>query len=151
MVGEPEAKKTKPNFRTGGNRKQRRRSRFKRILHRKQRRPSRTSTASKETKPISGVDKRVVSKRAGCGGSSPGTKTRTRVHSDVPTERKRERGYVRMFPREGKQERGHIRQNRPFTKLPFDLPMTTYRKQQRPTVSKKDLTVSKMTYPILNN
>ena len=52
----------------------------------------------------SGVDKRVVSKRC-----SPGTKTGTRVRSHVPPEREPERGYVR--------------QNHPFMKPPFFLPV----------------------------
>ena len=46
----------------------------------------------------SGVDKRVVSKRVG--------------FADVPLERK--------------PERGHVRQNHPFTKPPFYLPMTLF-------------------------
>ena len=41
-----------------------------------------------------GVDKRVVFQKGGFGGCSPRTKTGTRVHSDVPPERKSERGYV---------------------------------------------------------
>ena len=80
--------------------------------------------------------KRVVFHKGGFGGCSPGTKTGTKVHSDVLLERKPERGYIRMFPRktgtgvhsdvppEQKPERGHIRQNRPFTKPPFCLPVT---------------------------
>ena len=36
----------------------------------------------------------------------PGTKTGTRVHSDVPPERKPERGYVRMFPRNEHRNEG---------------------------------------------
>ena len=64
------------------------------------------------------------------------------VWADVPPERKPERGYIRMFPqnenrnegtfscspgtktRNENPERGHIRQNHPFTKPPFCLPMT---------------------------
>ena len=42
-------------------------------------------------------------------GCSPGTKTGTRVRSHAPPERKR--------------ERGHIRQNHPFKKPPFHLPV----------------------------
>ena len=42
-------------------------------------------------------------------GCSPRTKTGTMVRSDVPPERK--------------PERGHIRQNHPFTKPPFYLPV----------------------------
>ena len=59
------------------------------------------------------------------------------VLADVPPERKPERVYVRMFPRnektgtrvrshvppERKPEQGHIRQNHPFTKPPFYLPV----------------------------
>ena len=57
---------------------------------------------------LSGVDKRVVFRKADFGGCSPGastfrcspgTNTGTRVHSDVPPERKPEAGYVPMFPR----------------------------------------------------
>ena len=47
--------------------------------------------------------------KGGFGGCSPGTKTGTRVRSDVPPERKPERGYVR--------------QSHPFTKLPCYLPV----------------------------
>ena len=39
---------------------------------------------------ISRVDKRVVFQKGGFGGCSPGTKTGTRVHSDVPPERRPE-------------------------------------------------------------
>ena len=49
----------------------------------------------------------------------PGTKTGTRVHSDVPLEcttGTRVRSHV---PPERKPERGHIRQNHPFTNPPF--------------------------------
>ena len=45
----------------------------------------------------------------GAFGCSPGTKTGTRVRSHVPPERKPERGYVR--------------QNHPFAKPPFYLPV----------------------------
>ena len=48
----------------------------------------------------------------GTFGCSPGTKTATRVNSHVPRERKPERGY--------------IRQNRPFTKPPFYLPVRVW-------------------------
>ena len=77
---------------------------------------------------ISGVRKRVVSKRV--------------VLADVSPERKPERGYVRQnhpfgvdkrvvskrvvsadVPQERKPERGHVRQNHPFTKPPFYLPV----------------------------
>ena len=54
---------------------------------------------------------------------SPGTKTGTRAHSDVPPERKpgtRVRSHV---PPERQPERGHVRQNHPFTKPPFYLPV----------------------------
>ena len=47
----------------------------------------------------------------------PGTKTGTRVHSDVPPERKPERGYVRMFPRNEKPERGYVRQTTLFLEV----------------------------------
>ena len=67
----------------------------------------------------SGVDKRVVFQKGGFGGCSPGAKTGTRVHSDVPRERKPERGCVRMFPRNENQNEGTSAQtallrNRPF-------------------------------------
>ena len=54
----------------------------------------------------SGVDKRVVFQKGGFGGCSSRTKTGTRVHSDVPPERKPERGYVRMFPRNENRNEG---------------------------------------------
>ena len=65
--------------------------------------------------------------KGGFGGCSPGTNTGTRVRSDVPPEQKigtRVRSHV---PPERKPERGHIRQNHPFTKLPFYLPVTHMR------------------------
>ena len=65
-----------------------------------------------------GVRRRVVFKKGGFGGCSPGTETGTRVHSDVPPERKQERGHVRMFHRNEKPERGYARQSHPFTKPP---------------------------------
>ena len=57
--------------------------------------------------------------KGGFGGCSPGTKTGTRVHSDVPPERTPERGYIPMFLRNEKPVRGHVRQNHPFTKPSF--------------------------------
>ena len=59
---------------------------------------------------IRGFPKRVVFQKGGLGGCSPGRKTGTRVRSHVPPERKPERGY--------------IRQNHPFTKPRFCLPVT---------------------------
>ena len=53
---------------------------------------------------------RMFPRNEGTFGRSPRTKTGTRVHSDVPPERKPERVY--------------IRQNHPFTKPPFCLPVT---------------------------
>ena len=53
---------------------------------------------------------RNENRNEGTFGCSPGTKTGTRVRSHVPLERKPERGY--------------IRQNHPFTKLPFYLPVS---------------------------
>ena len=53
---------------------------------------------------------RNENRNEGTSGCSPGTKTGTRVHPDVPPERKPERRYVR--------------QNHPFTKPPFCLPVT---------------------------
>ena len=66
---------------------------------------------SRESGHLSGIDKRVVSKRVAL--------------ADVPPERKPERGYIRMFPGtktgtrvrlhapppERKPERGYVRQN----------------------------------------
>ena len=55
----------------------------------------------------------------------PRTETGTRVHSDVPPERKLERGYVRMFPRnENRNEGTFAKTIFLFTKPPFYLPMT---------------------------
>ena len=54
----------------------------------------------------SGVDKRVVFQKSGFGGCSPGTKTGTRVHSDVAPERKPEQRFVRMFPRNENRNKG---------------------------------------------
>ena len=66
-----------------------------------------------------GVDQTVVSQKGGFGGCFRGTKTGTRVHSDVPLERKPERGYVRMFPQNEKWNEGTftkttLLRNRPF-------------------------------------
>ena len=80
--------------------------------------PPRAGRAS----PHSGVAKRAVFQKGGFGGfgaCSPGTKTGTRVHSDVPPERKPERGYVRMFPRNEKPERGYFRQTTLLRNCPF--------------------------------
>ena len=52
---------------------------------------------------------RNQNRNEGTFGCSPGTKTATRVRSHVDPERKPERGY--------------IRQNNPFTKPPFCLPV----------------------------
>ena len=60
------------------------------------------------TDRISGVAKRVVFQKGGFGGCSPGTKTGTRAHSDVPPEGKPEQGYVRMFPRNENQNEGTL-------------------------------------------
>ena len=69
-----------------------------------------------------GVDTRVVFKKSGFGGCSPGTKTGRRAHSDVPPERKTERGYVRMFPQnenrsEGRLAKTTLLRNRPLSPL----------------------------------
>ena len=64
--------------------------------------------------------------KRGFRGCSPGMKTGTRVHSDVPPERKPERGYVRMFPGTKTGTRVHS-PNHPFTKPPLCLPLTVAR------------------------
>ena len=61
----------------------------------------------------------MVFQKGGFGGCYPGTKTGTRVHSDVPPERKPERGYVRMFPwnenrNEGTFAKTALLRNRPL-------------------------------------
>ena len=53
------------------------------------------------------------------GGTQKGGFAGTRVHSDVPPERKPERGYIRMFPRnenrnEGTFAKTALLRNRPF-------------------------------------
>ena len=55
---------------------------------------------------ISEEPTRMAFQKGGFGGSSPRTKTGTRVHSDVPPERKPERGYIRMFPRNENRNEG---------------------------------------------
>ena len=68
---------------------------------------------------------RVVFQKGGFGGCPPRTRTGTRarrVPSDVPPERKPERGYVRMFPQnenrnEGTFAKTTLLRNRPFNKL----------------------------------
>ena len=47
---------------------------------------------------FSGVRKRVVFKKGGFGRCSPGTKTGTRVQSDVPPERNRNEGTFACSP-----------------------------------------------------
>ena len=64
--------------------------------------------------PISLVPKRVVFQKGGFGGCSPGTKTGTRLHSDVPPEPKTGTRVHLHVPPEREPERGHIRQNHPF-------------------------------------
>ena len=78
------------------------------------------------------VDKRVVFHKGGFGGCSPrnenrnegifgcspGTKTGTRARSHVSPERK--------------PERGHVRQNHPFTKPPFCLPVIFLALEEKP-------------------
>ena len=61
--------------------------------------------------------------KGGFGGCSPGTKTGKRVRSDVPPERKTGTRVRSHVPPERKAERGYIRQNHPFTKAPFYLPV----------------------------
>ena len=61
--------------------------------------------------------------KGGFGGCSPGTKTGTRVRSDVPPERKTGTRVRSHVPPERRPEQGHIRQNHPFTKPPFYLPV----------------------------
>ena len=55
-------------------------------------------------------------------------KTGTRVHSDVPLERKTGTRVHSDVPPERKPERGYLRQNRPFTKPPFCLPVRLLQK-----------------------
>ena len=68
-----------------------------------------------------------VHKRAVFQGCSPGTKTGTRVHSDVPLERKPERGYVRMFPNrnEGTFTKTTLSRNHPFVSSEIE-PLRNY-------------------------
>ena len=49
----------------------------------------------------------------------PGTKTGTRVHSDVLPERKPERGYVRMFPRNENRNKGTFAKTTLLRNHPF--------------------------------
>ena len=65
------------------------------------------SALTKGSAEFCGTFGRGVFQKSGFGGCSPRTKTRTRVHSDVPPERKPERGYVRMFPRNESGTRAH--------------------------------------------
>ena len=77
---------------------------------------------------------RNENRNEGAFGCSPGTKTGTRVHSDVPRSENRNEGTVACsartktgtrvrshVPPERKPERGYVRQNHPFTKPPFCL------------------------------
>ena len=75
---------------------------------------------------VSEVHKRVVFQKGSSGGTKPRNETPernpgTRVHSDVPPERKQERGYIRMFPRNENKNEGTFAQNHPSTKPPFCL------------------------------
>ena len=72
--------------------------------------------------PLGGTQKGGFQK-GGFGGCSSGTKTGTRVRSDVPPERKTGTRVRSHVPPERKPERGYIRQNHPFTKPPFYLPV----------------------------
>ena len=49
---------------------------------------------------------------------------RNEVRSDVPPERKTGTRVRSNVPRNEKLERGYVRQNHPFTKPPFYLPVT---------------------------
>ena len=71
-----------------------------------------------------GVDKRVVFQKGGFGGCSPGTKTLTRVHSDVPPERNfvGQRGYVRMFPRNENRNESTFAKTSLLRNCPFGSP-----------------------------
>ena len=56
--------------------------------------------------------------KGGFGGCPPGTKTGTRVRSDVPPERKTGTRVRSHVPPERKPERGYVRQNHPFIRAP---------------------------------
>ena len=68
---------------------------------------------------LSGVDKRVVFRKGGFGGCSPGTKTGTRVHSDAPPGTITGTRVRCMFPRNENRNEGAFAKttlllNRPF-------------------------------------
>ena len=67
--------------------------------------------------------KRVVSKSVVLADVPPEWKTGTQVRSGVPPERKTGTRVRSHVPPERKPERGYIRQNHPFTKPPFYLPV----------------------------
>ena len=75
---------------------------------------------------ISEVHKRVVFQKGGLGGCSPGTKTGTRVHLDVPRDENQNEGTFACSPGTKKPERVYIRQNHPFTKPPLCLLLKIY-------------------------
>ena len=57
---------------------------------------------------------------------SPGTRTGTRVHSDVSLERKQERGYVRMFPRNENRNEGTFAKTTLLENHPFGNPRNIF-------------------------
>ena len=75
--------------------------------------PEKVSRDMRYRSDSSRVAKRVVFQKSGFGGCSPGTKTGTRAHSDVPLERNPERGYVHMFPRNENRNEGTFAKTTP--------------------------------------
>ena len=65
----------------------------------------------------------ILRQKGGFGGCSPGTKTRTRIHSDVPPERNTGTRVLSHVPPGRQPEQGYVRQNHPFMKPPFCLPL----------------------------
>ena len=62
---------------------------------------------------------RNENRNEGTFACSPGTETGTRVRSDVPPERKPERGYVRMFPLNENRDEGTLAKTTLFRNRPF--------------------------------
>ena len=87
------------------------------------------------------VRRRVVSKKGGFGGCSPGTKTGTRVHSDVPPER----GY-----NEGTFAKTTLLRNRPFIsqcKMSFSVSVSAMNNGKSPGHRPGDPSEHKPGYP----
>ena len=84
-------------------------------------------SANFRSDPKGWFSKKVVFQKGGFGGCSPGTKTGTRVHSEVPRNEKLERGYVRMFPQNENRNEGTFTKTTLLENHPFVNPRISER------------------------